>query len=109
MRDQILGCILGGAIGDALGGPHEGKRPPVEISDNDEWRLSDDTQLTLATCEAISSCGGDTDTIASIAGKVMGALIGRGRLPEEMIARAPERGPVEAIAGAFAESLNFYE
>src|SRR5262249_20881382 len=61
VRDQILGCILGGAIGDALGGPHEGKRPPVEISDNDEWRLSDDTQLTLATCEAISSCGGSVD------------------------------------------------
>jgi ADP-ribosylglycohydrolase len=297
VRDQILGCILGGAIGDALGGPHEGKRPPIDISDNDEWRLSDDTQLTLATCEAISSrggsvdpaviadhfsrwhrasrvrgmgastfkalselvagghwalvgrrgehaagagaamraaplafcldpnddaarrtirdvsrithhheeayagalavviavraaasrlwngsnsllrlvveilpdtqvrdrlislaeigaesplreiarrfgcsgyvvesvplalcgasrirsfdfktvlkeliaCGGDTDTIASIAGQVMGALIGRGRLPEEMIARAPERDSVEAIAGAFAESMNFYE
>jgi ADP-ribosylglycohydrolase len=58
VRDQILGCILGGAIGDALGGPYEGKRPPIEISDNDEWRLSDDTQMTLATCEAISSCGG---------------------------------------------------
>jgi ADP-ribosylglycohydrolase len=59
VRDQILGCILGGAIGDALGGPYEGKRPPIEISDNDEWgRLSDDTQLTLATCEAISSRGG---------------------------------------------------
>jgi hypothetical protein len=39
----------------------------------------------------------------------MGALIGRGRLPEEMIARAPERDSVEAIAGAFAESMNFYE
>jgi len=61
MRDQILGCILGGAIGDALGGPHEGKRPPVEISDHDECRLSDDTQLTLATCEAISNCGGSVD------------------------------------------------
>ena len=297
MRDQILGCILGGAIGDALGGPHEGKRPPIEISDDDEWRLSDDTQLTLATCEAISSCGGsadpaaiadhfarwhrggrvrgmgastfkalselvagghwalvgrkgehaagngsamraaplafcldpndqaarqtirdvsrithhheeayagaltvviavraaaggawdgsnsllrlvaenlpdtqvrdrlialaeigaelpllelarrfgcsayvvesvplalcgasrigkldfktvlieliacggDTDTNASIAGQVMGALIGRGGLPEEMITRAPERGSVEAVAGAFAESMNFYE
>jgi ADP-ribosyl-[dinitrogen reductase] hydrolase len=62
VRDQILGCILGGAIGDALGGSHEGKRPPIEISDNDEWgRLSDDTQLTLATCEAISSCDGSVD------------------------------------------------
>ena len=182
MRDQILGCILGGAIGDALGGPHEGKRPPIEMSDDDEWRLSDDTQLTLATLEAITSCGGsvdpaviadhfarwhrasrvtgigastfkalselvfgcsgyvvesiplalcgasriesldfknvlieliacggDTDTTASIAGQVMGALIGRGRLPEEMIARTPERGSVEAIAGAFAESLDYYE
>ncbi|HKQ73483.1 MAG TPA: ADP-ribosylglycohydrolase family protein [Blastocatellia bacterium] len=297
MRDQILGCILGGAIGDALGGPHEGKRPPIKISDDDVWRLSDDTQLTLATCEAILSCGGsvdpaaiadrfarwhrggrvrgmgastfkalselvagghwalvgrkgeyaagngaamraaplafcldpneqtarqtirdvsrithhheeayagaltvviavraaaggawdgsnsllrlvaenlpdtqvrdrlialaeigaevplleiarrfgssgyvvesvplalcgasriesldfktvlieliacggDTDTIASIAGQVVGALIGRGRLPEEMIARTPERDLVETVAGEFAESMNFYE
>jgi ADP-ribosylglycohydrolase len=61
VRDRILGCILGGAIGDALGFSHEGKRPPIEISDGDEWRLSDDTQLTLATCEAITSCGGLVD------------------------------------------------
>lgn len=40
-RDQILGCFVGGALGDALGGIPERKR----IS------LSDDTQLTLATCE----------------------------------------------------------
>jgi len=297
VRDRILGCILGGAIGDAFGRPYENLRPPIVISDADEWRLSDDTQLTLATCEAITSrnglvdpaviaerfaewhrarrisgmgsntlkaltelvagghwalvgrrgehaagngaamraaplafcldpndhaarmiirdvsrithhheeayagalavviavraagaglwdgsdsllrlvaeilpdtqtrdslialaeigkevrlreisgrfgcsgyvvesiplalcgasriesldfknvlieliaCGGDTDTTASIAGQVMGALIGRGRLPEEMIARTPERGSVEAIAGAFAESLDYYE
>ncbi len=61
MRDQIPGCILGGAIGDALGCAHEGKRPPIEISDRDRWWLSDDTQLTLATCEAISSCDGSVD------------------------------------------------
>jgi ADP-ribosylglycohydrolase len=61
MRNQVLGCILGGAIGDAMGVPHEGKRPPIEISDGDKWRLSDDTQLTLATCEAISSCSGSVD------------------------------------------------
>lgn len=64
MRDSILGCILGGAIGDALGFSHEGKRPPIEIADGDEWRLSDDTQLTLATCEAITSCGGLVDPAA---------------------------------------------
>lgn len=42
-RDQILGSLLGGAIGDALGGVTERSGPAI----------SDDTQLTLATCEAI--------------------------------------------------------
>jgi ADP-ribosylglycohydrolase len=64
VRDQILGCILGGAIGDALGFSQEGKRLPIEISDGDEWRLSDDTQLTLATCEAITSRNGSVDPAA---------------------------------------------
>src|SRR5262245_4822639 len=55
------------------------------------------------------ACGGDTDTNASMAGQVAGALIGRGRLPEDLIARTPDRRLVEAVASAFAESLNFYE
>jgi ADP-ribosylglycohydrolase len=55
------------------------------------------------------SCGGDTDTIASIAGQVAGALIGRGRLPDEMIARIPDLDEVETVARGFAESLNFYD
>jgi len=41
--DKVLGCLLGGAIGDAFGGVAERGRPC----------LSDDTQLTLATCESI--------------------------------------------------------
>jgi ADP-ribosylglycohydrolase len=52
--NRILGSILGGAIGDCLGGPHEGRKEPVVFSHQFEWRISDDTQLTLATCEAIS-------------------------------------------------------
>ena len=65
-EDKIVGCLLGGAIGDAMGGPYEGRRPPITISDGGEWRISDDTQLTLATCEAIIECGGrvDPETIA---------------------------------------------
>jgi ADP-ribosyl-[dinitrogen reductase] hydrolase len=42
-RDHILGCIVGGAIGDALGG----------LPERRNLSLSDDTQLTLATCEAL--------------------------------------------------------
>jgi ADP-ribosylglycohydrolase len=40
VRDRILGCISGGAIGDAFGRPYETLRPPIVISEADEWRLS---------------------------------------------------------------------
>jgi ADP-ribosyl-[dinitrogen reductase] hydrolase len=48
LENRIIGCIQGGAVGDALGSAGEGR----EVS------LSDDTQLTLATCEAIEAAGG---------------------------------------------------
>jgi ADP-ribosyl-[dinitrogen reductase] hydrolase len=56
-KNQILGCIVGGAIGDAMGGPYEGQIGPVSVDFSRPWALSDDTQLTLATCEAISFSG----------------------------------------------------
>ncbi len=56
--DQIFGLLLGGAIGDAMGGSHENAMAPVEIDDLEDWQLSDDTQLTLATCEAIIEANG---------------------------------------------------
>lgn len=52
-KDRILGCIVGGAIGDAFGAPYEGAEPPVEIDPTIGAILTDDTVLTLATCEAI--------------------------------------------------------
>jgi hypothetical protein len=42
-KDRIIGCIVGGAIGDAYAG----------VRERDGNSVSDDTQLTLATCEAI--------------------------------------------------------
>jgi ADP-ribosylglycohydrolase len=56
--DSVLGCIVGGAIGDAAGSAAEGlptfpMGAPVSAG---EWRLTDDTQLTLATCEALTEC-----------------------------------------------------
>jgi ADP-ribosylglycohydrolase len=46
-HDSILGCIVGGAIGDALGG----------LGERGQLSISDDTQLTIATCEAIVKVG----------------------------------------------------
>lgn len=43
--DAVLGCLLGGAIGDAFGG----------VAERGGLSLSDDTQLTLATCESIAA------------------------------------------------------
>lgn len=60
-KDRILGCLLGGAIGDAFGSAYEGQPPPIDFTQNRSWKLSDDTQLTLATCEAIIEAGGMVD------------------------------------------------
>jgi ADP-ribosylglycohydrolase len=57
--DAVLGCIIGGAIGDAAGAAWEGvdrdslSRPLVTL----DWQLTDDTHLTLATCEALCESG----------------------------------------------------
>ena len=39
IKDQIWGCLFGGAIGDAMGGLSEGKHPPILFSDNTPWYL----------------------------------------------------------------------
>lgn len=52
--DKLKGCIIAGAIGDCIGGYYENQTNPFFDNElNYNWRISDDTQLTLATCEAI--------------------------------------------------------
>jgi ADP-ribosyl-[dinitrogen reductase] hydrolase len=53
VRDRVLGSLLGGALGDAWGGPSEGAVGPVRFEIPTRPVLSDDTQLTLATCASI--------------------------------------------------------
>jgi ADP-ribosyl-[dinitrogen reductase] hydrolase len=57
LADRALGCILGGAIGDAMGGPFEGQVGPLKYRESNSWSISDDTQLTLATCESLIQAG----------------------------------------------------
>lgn len=63
-RDRILGCIFGGAIGDAWGSFYEGRPAPIEVVVDVRWKMTDDTQLTLATCEAITQAGGQVEPAA---------------------------------------------
>jgi ADP-ribosylglycohydrolase len=57
-KNRVLGCLLGGALGDAWGSPYEGVAGPVVFEAPSRMELSDDTQLTLATCESIIELGG---------------------------------------------------
>ncbi|OGV75758.1 MAG: hypothetical protein A3K19_03005 [Lentisphaerae bacterium RIFOXYB12_FULL_65_16] len=57
LQDRIIGCIVGGAIGDYWGMPYEGAVGPIEAPFPSVSIISDDTQLTLATCEAIVESG----------------------------------------------------
>jgi ADP-ribosyl-[dinitrogen reductase] hydrolase len=63
ISERFEGCIIGGAIGDAFGSGFENI---IEKNDNNvfypfgkpekkipEWNITDDTQLTLATCDVI--------------------------------------------------------
>ena len=54
---HVRGCIIGGVIGDAMGGPFEGRPGPLRFQEHTAWSISDDSQLTLATCESIIEVG----------------------------------------------------
>jgi ADP-ribosyl-[dinitrogen reductase] hydrolase len=57
LPDRARGCILAGAIGDAMGGPFEGQPGPLQFQESASWSISDDSQLTVATCESIVQAG----------------------------------------------------
>jgi len=50
---MLLGCLMGGAIGDAIGSRYEGQTTVLTIDFDTPGYITDDTQLTLATCESI--------------------------------------------------------
>jgi ADP-ribosylglycohydrolase len=56
--DIARNCLLAGALGDAWGGPYEGGTAVGAAPFPAAPRISDDTWLTLATCEAIVRVGG---------------------------------------------------
>lgn len=65
LKDRVLGCIVGGAIGDAAGSYFEGS-DTIDREDwlDKPWQITDDTQLTLATCEALTGVKADAPAVA---------------------------------------------
>lgn len=42
-RDKVMGCIVGGAIGDFLGAPYEGVTGSLEVEIQESSNIIDDT------------------------------------------------------------------
>lgn len=109
--DQVLAArvrasLLAGALGDAWGSAYEGRPGPVPAPFPERPRLSDDTWLTVATCEAIVRSGGRVDP-SSVAESFrtwfeMGRLPGLGSSTLKAL-RDLSAGAHWALAGARGE------
>ena len=64
-----------------------------------------DTLGFIDVLAQLIECGGDTDTVASIAGQIMGARIGYSQLPYQLIERLEERESILAIADSVANYI----
>ena len=105
-RARISHCLLGGALGDAWGGPYENQAGPVNPVFPSNPILSDDTLLVLATCEAIIERRGVVAPHA-IAGRFLqwfqaDRLVGLGSSTLKAL-RDLARGAHWALAGARGE------
>ena len=67
IREQVVGALVGGAIGDALGAPFEGAPPNLSRELPLRGEMTDDTELTMATCEAVLETDGVVDLGATAA------------------------------------------
>ncbi len=72
-REAIVGCILGTAVGDALGLPYEGvspQRAPKLLGPPERYRfcfgrgmISDDTEHTCMVAQSLIDAGGDVANV----------------------------------------------
>ena len=87
-EDHAIGCILGTAVGDALGLPYEGlsrRRAARMFGPPDRYRflfrrgmVSDDTEHTCIVAQAMISSGGDIDAFRrALAWRFRWWLLGR--------------------------------
>ena len=71
--DRLLGCIVGGAIGDAWGSAYEGHVPPFDVSLDMEWRLTDRAAEPRRGQDAVR----ETALVSGGKREVQGVAVGR--------------------------------
>lgn len=55
--------------------------------------------------EALIACGGDTDTVASIAGQIAGTALGYAALPAGLVSCLPDRDTIIETVNLFTRSV----
>jgi ADP-ribosyl-[dinitrogen reductase] hydrolase len=80
-ESSIVGCLLGGAVGDALGLPYEGLSPSRAarlLGEPDRYRfafgggmISDDTEHACLAAQALIESGGDPELFGAALGRRM--------------------------------------
>ncbi len=105
-HSRVECCLLSGLLGDAWGGAYEGQRGPLDPHFPRIPVISDDTQLSIATCEAIVQRRGLVDA-AEIASRFRawfesGRLTGLGSSTLKAV-RDLSAGAHWALAGARGE------
>ena len=65
LHERITGCLFAGSLGDSIGAFFENQSAP-QFAIPSDLRVTDDTQLTIATCESIiASSAVDPNSIAT--------------------------------------------
>lgn len=117
-QQRAEGCLLGLALGDALGAPFEGRRNvdadalDAVLADDAPLRWTDDTHMALALARSLVACGGEVDQQhlgdAFAAAYAAEPWRGYGPGPPQVFAAA-QRGStyVDAAAALFGGSGSF--
>jgi len=98
LRNHAAGCLLGLAIGDALGAPFEGRKGPIEPpekffirGDLPAGAYTDDTQMSLITAESILQCKDlDPDDLAKRFTASIGKIRGIGAITKLVLEKMAE-------------------
>ena len=124
LEDRFAGCLVGLAIGDALGVPFEGmdhqailagRSQVTEFPPGDGLATDHHTDNTkrsptdlVTTVSSAVLGGGDTDTTAAVAGAISGAYNGLHHLPAHLVAQVEDSKRLQDLGRAIFRMAGTY-